>query len=304
MSRQYVYGGFWSIMAGRKKKQDILIGTLLLVVGSLLGGFLMGRGTAPEPSREEDVIVTESAHPDDAAKDYTAMNAVEASGEPTGSGKGYTQIVDIMDNMRHVVEERFVAANGRLALSEDGYAVIRKKYDSAGNTIKVSYFDEQDKPVMVEKLGYSSLAMTYDENNKKTSETYFDADGAAVIKAGQEYAGLRYTYDEAGNVTSESYYDAQVSPIIGPDGYHRAEYTYDEKKHVLTERYYGIENNLIVFKKGYAGADHRYDENGDNVRTAYYGADGKISENKDGTAIILRQYNEKHQVIQEEYRGG
>ena len=282
------------------KAFDLLMGIILVTAGALLGGFVIGRATAPvASSSNQEVIVTQSAHPDDAAKDYTAMKAAEASEEPTGSGKGYTQIVDVMDNMRHVVEERFVAANGRLALSEDGYAVIRKKYDSAGNTIRVSYFDEKDRPVVVESLGYSSMSMTYDENGKKTSETYFDANGGVVVKAGQEYAGLRYTYDEAGNVASQSYYDTQVNPIIGPDGYHRAEYTYDDQKRVLTERYFGTEDDLIVAGKGFAGADHKYDENGDDVRTAYYGVDGKISENKDGTAIVLKKYNEKHQVIRE-----
>ena len=189
------------------KTFDLIMGIVLVTAGALVGGVAIGRATAPVSTIDQEVIVTQSAHPDDAAKDYTAMKAAESSEEQTGSGKGYTQIVDVMDNMRHVVEERFVASNGRLALSEDGYAVIRKKYDSAGNTIKVSYFDEKDKPVMVEKLGYSSMAMTYDENGKKTSETYFDANGGVVVKAGQEYAGLRYTYDEAGNIASQSYYD-------------------------------------------------------------------------------------------------
>ena len=274
-----------------------LMGILMVSAAALIGGFLIGRETAPEPSPEDSMIVTESASPEDANRGFTALIAQEAPGP--GSGKEYTQIVDVMDNMRHVVEERFMAADGKLVPCEDGYAIVRKKYDSAGNNIEVSYYDQKDKPVMVESLGYSSVSMTYDEKGKKLVETYYDDRGGIVVKAGQDYARMRYTYDDAGNVASESYFDTDVREILGPDGFHRAEYTYDADKHVLTDRYYGTDGSLIVSKKGYAGADHAYDENGDETRTAYYGTDGKISENSSGVAIVLKKYNELHQVIEE-----
>ena len=119
-----------------------LMGILMVSAAALIGGFLIGRETAPEPSPEESMIVTESASPEDAYRGFTALIAQEEPGP--GSGKDYTQIVDVMDNMRHVVEERFLAADGKLVPCEDGYAIMRKEYDSLGKATVTSYFDSAD----------------------------------------------------------------------------------------------------------------------------------------------------------------
>ena len=144
-----------------KKTFEMIMGILLVTGGALLAGFVLGRETDPVQTApvvsasDQSVLVTESASPEDADQGKTAVIAQESA----GSGKEYTQIVDVLDNMRHVVEERFMAPDGRLVLCEDGYAILRKKYDSAGNTIEEAYYDQEDKPVMVERLGYSRIAM-------------------------------------------------------------------------------------------------------------------------------------------------
>ena len=144
----------------KKRTRDHLIGMVLLAGGGILGGFLAGRLTAPMPSPGGSVIVTESASPEDIALTSTAAGAWEKT-EPSsdsseegsdgekvaGSGKEYTQIVDIMDNMRHVVEERYMAPDGTLAMNENGYAVVRNEYDLDGNVTRSSYFDAGDRPV-------------------------------------------------------------------------------------------------------------------------------------------------------------
>jgi hypothetical protein len=55
--------------------------------------------------------------------------------------KPYTQITSIMDNARHVIEERYYASDGSIVANEDGYAIMRKSYDEKGN-LKFVYFKD------------------------------------------------------------------------------------------------------------------------------------------------------------------
>ena len=67
------------------------MGIIFVSGAALLGGFVLGRETAPAPSRDQNVLVTRSADPKGADQDYTAMIAEE----PAGPRKEYTQIVDV-----------------------------------------------------------------------------------------------------------------------------------------------------------------------------------------------------------------
>ena len=214
------------------------------LIAALVGGAI---GYAVKPvARTEDLIVTENVTDQINAANAAAGGAAAADAPV----KEYTQITDIMDNARHVVEERFYAPDGSIVACEDGYAIVRKDYDDKGNLVGTSYFDTADQPFFVEKLGYASMEMTYDDAGNKTGETYYDARGTVVTLENKNYAGIKYTYDENKNITSEEYFDTEGNPILSADGYHRSAYTWDEDKHRLTERYYDLDGNLVVMKKG------------------------------------------------------
>lgn len=70
---------------------------------ALLLGILIGRLSQPK-GKLDSVLVTESASAED-------------------SGKEYTQIVTIMDNAKHVVEERYYKPDGSPAVCETGYSL-------------------------------------------------------------------------------------------------------------------------------------------------------------------------------------
>ena len=198
------------------------------------------------------------------------------------AGKEYTQIVHILDNAKHVVEERYYKADGMPASCENGYSIMRKAYDEKGNLIKTSYYDTNDKPYFVEKLGYSFVEMSYDDNGHKIGELYFDAAGNGVTLEGKSFAGVQYEYDDQGNVLVAAYFDTGNNAVLSNEGYHKAVYTYDNEKHKLTERYYDTDDQLVVLPKGYAGIDHEYDEYGNDIRCVYYDADENIAPNRKG----------------------
>ena len=260
-------------------KKTLMIACSLV---ALLLGILIGRFSQPK-GKLDSVLVTESASAEDSSKEYT-------------------QIVTIMDNAKHVVEERYYRADGAPAVCEDGYSIMRKSYDANGNLVRTAYYDRNDKPYLVDKLGYSYVEMAYDESNHKTGETYYDTAGKVVTIDGKNYAGVQYEYDENGNVLSAAYFDTDGNAVLSGDGYHKAQYTYDKDKHKLTERYYDTEGKLMVIPKGYAGIDHEYDDYGNDSRCAYYNADGAIAANKDGTIVSVKAYDSRERVIREEFR--
>ena len=103
-----------------------------------------------------------------------------ASPQGVDAGKQYTQIVTYMDNMQHVIEQRYISADGRVVNNEKGFAIVRNAYNEYGYLTRTSYFDENDRPVFVQELGYSSVSITYDVSGNKIGETYYNADGRPV----------------------------------------------------------------------------------------------------------------------------
>ena len=152
-----------------KGKVSLMTTVAVGLAAAIIGG-VIGYSVKPV-AKTQDLIVTE-----DVSQVIAENNGISSAATATADtpGKTYTQITDIMDNARHVVEERFYASDGSIVACEDGYAIMRKDYDDKGNLVSTAYFDTADQPFFVEKLGYASMSMTYDEVNNKTGETYFD----------------------------------------------------------------------------------------------------------------------------------
>ena len=292
-----------------KRNKSIHFAALAMTI-ALLGSSLLGCSAAPDskaeslPGTENSVEASTASLPgtENSAEALTENVAAGTTAAAAESSKAYEQIIDIMDNSRHVVEEHFCSSDGTLVPCEDGYAIMRKEYDSLGNATVTSYFDSADKPILVERLGYASVAMTYDEAGNKTGETYYDTDGNVLSIEGKDYAEVHYTYDENKNIASEEFFDVEGKPILTSEGFHKGVYTWDGNKHRLTERYYDLDDKLVVTLRGYAGVDHEYDDNDNDIKCTYYDAAENIAENTAGTTIVKKTYNENKQVVKEEYR--
>lgn len=104
--------------------------------------------------------------------------------------KLYTNIQDLLDSDRHLLEERFLDASSKLVLNENGYAVEKDEYSDNGQQISRSYYDDQEEPALLAD-GYHTVKSTFDEEKHKLSDSYFDVDGNPVIIA-KGYASISY----------------------------------------------------------------------------------------------------------------
>jgi len=256
----------------------------IAIAAAVVGG-IIGYSVKPVASIDDMIVIEDVSGPIGGGNTSADTDIESVTYKP------YTQITSIMDNARHVIEERYFATDGSIVACEDGYAIMRKKYDKNGKLVSTAYFDTADRPYLVEKLGYSSISMVYDDAGNKVSETYYDTRGEVISLDKKNYAGVQYTYDENKNITSEEFFDTDGNPILCDRGYHKGQYTWDDKKHKLTERYYDTEDNLVVMKSGYAGVDHQYDDDGNDKKCIYYDVNGEIGANSDGTIIVKRTYN-------------
>ena len=95
-----------------------------------------------------------------------------------------------------VEEEGSYDENGALTTGKDGYALVRRTYDSSHQLLRESYYTAAQLPVMSVSKGYASLARSYYESGKVEREAYYDTKNALTIPAKKGYALIVYTYDE------------------------------------------------------------------------------------------------------------
>ena len=121
-----------------------LMTTVAVGLAAAIIGGVIGYSVKPV-AKTQDLVVTEDVSEVIAENNGTGSAGTALVDKPA---KTYTQITAIMDNARHVVEERFYASDGSIVACEDGYAIMRKDYDEKGNLVSTAYFDTADQPFL------------------------------------------------------------------------------------------------------------------------------------------------------------
>jgi hypothetical protein len=113
------------------------------------------------------------------------------------------------DERGNIKEESSLDGHGRLAL-ENGYAVVRRKFDSLGNKTEEAFFGVGNEPVLSTD-GYAAAKFTYDARARVTREAYFGVDGRPVLHR-NGYAVLERSFDAQGQ-PMETGYDTSGRPV-------------------------------------------------------------------------------------------
>lgn len=79
------------------------------------------------------------------------------------------------DERGNVVETWAVDNEGALINNEQGYSIMRIKFDKNGNRIRQSRFD-QNGSLVVDELGVAIWKFRYDKNNKMVYQGHFGVD--------------------------------------------------------------------------------------------------------------------------------
>ena len=186
--------------------------------------------------------------------------------------------------------------DGRPCPVKHGWVVCKQDYDSWGNLIEQSFWDEKDRPA-VDLMDIHRTEYTY-KSGCPIKVAYYGIDGE--LKAIQQgYAIVRMKYDHKGNQIEWACFNAQDQPCLDLSfGNHLNHRTFDDKGRVKDERYFGIDGQPIENKNGRYGETNEYDEYGNKSKVVFLGPDGKPRENKDGYAIVRMKYDHKGNRIE------
>ncbi|MCI9296017.1 MAG: hypothetical protein HFI10_01135 [Lachnospiraceae bacterium] len=255
----------------------------------------------------------------------------DTKGKPAVWKKGgYASYVDKYENARWT-EGRYYDKKGRLTQrADEGYAVLKNKYDEYGQRITQSYYDasEELKPVVSTKYHCAGFQFEYDEWGNKVYAGYLGVDGNLMVRRDLGYAQAVMEYDEEGigNKKREAYFDIFGKPAVDKEGgYSYYKNDYDEKGRLKSAEYYIIRNvrkqvdmayektegsvedgregidrareeGELVLRKdsGYARVEYDYDEWGQEERVFYTGTHGEsVISTEYSCAGFVYKYDER-----------
>ena len=93
--------------------------------------------------------------------DYKTEMYYNADGTPYFNKNGVCGVCKKTGRRGRIVEEYYYVGEGLRGRIIDGYAKVKRTYDTYGKVIIESYYDENDQPMMVELLGYARVKNHY-----------------------------------------------------------------------------------------------------------------------------------------------
>ena len=232
----------------------------------------------------------------------------ERGDKPTVNALNYHNRVSTYNGRNQVVEQRYYGTNGKLTTYEDDkFAIVTYQYDSRGNTICVSTFGTNEKPVCRNE-GYATHKSEYDAMGRVVRQTYFDVDGKPTDPkkmvpeglAGYDKWGnmcyiasadgngklinnpnlgcciIRTEYDSRGHVLATSYYDENDKPVKSTkQGYHKKQTTYTDTGKEETNSFFGVNDEPVNCPDSYHKEVYKYNEQDQQCEVTYWGTKGQ-----------------------------
>ena len=200
------------------------------------------------------------------------------------------------------LEQQFIGVKDRPVINKDlGYSHVVREADADGNITRISFFDQEDHPIMV-KEGYASVEREFNEIQQMTKESYFGRTGQAILRPGVGYASVEYTYDRQGLVSGERYYGTNGRPITLSSGVAGCDIVNLDEEVRLKEQWLDEDGNPAYnMEKGYARVERESDPHGNIVKVSFYDENDNLEAQREGYAVLTREYDAAGRKIRESY---
>ena len=216
-----------------------------------------------------------------------------ASTERTYEG-GYEMKQTRFDVLGHVTKS---------LASGDGVAVIKHEYDTSGNEIRESYFDEQDKP-MNNQEGIHEEASIYVKGNLLTQTLYFDQNGDPCVN-NDHINSTNYVRDQKGRIICQSNYGLTGKPLkTTSEQVYMLKYKYDQFGRETAETFWADTASPMAMWDGSYEVDTKYDEDGQETDDISIGIDGKPYKTDDGSSTMKLVYDADGRIIERQFLFG
>ncbi len=215
--------------------------------------------------------------------------------------KGVVKEVYERDFLGNIYKVSFIDAEDELTVSNYGYSIVKMKYDSWGNKIYESYYNEGGDSA-VSKNGFHSISNTYNIFGDAES-IYYMSDEMKLVKTSKGFSLIKIEYSNKGEELVVSFFGVDKNPIVMPDGYHCVKYKYDYLGNEISKSHYDLNKRPTIVKDGYFLVDSKYDEEGNRTSVSFLGADGNSVISKSGYALAKREYSDSGYVLSMSYYG-
>ena len=188
-------------------------------------------------------------------------------------------------------------ANGEIALSPEGYAIVAMSY--SGTSVTEKYYDADGNPAQAVG-GYYGRILTYGNKHRLEEIVYLDANWEKAACA-EGYARVRISYTSAGGVTQAGYYDEANHLMIVPSlGY--AQVKNDYRGTTLTKTtYLDAEKQPVDTPLGYAVMNQNVNRSNRVTGISFEHADGSPAVGPEGWAVMERELDKKNRETSRKY---
>jgi hypothetical protein len=236
---------------------------------------------------------------------------------------GYFRKTQEYNSQNKLALEAYWGVYGEAVVNEQGWAKALHFYDSRGNPVKSSYYDRNEKPVVLNNIGYHLVERKYNNKGNLLEQKYFDGK-ITPVAISQGYARVEYRYDRFGREIERLHYDingkeaydsingihkaktqynsygkkilvsyfSDAGPMLHQDGYHEIHYNYDDRGNQIETSFHGVKGEAVLNdSKEYSILRIKYDDHDNPVENRYFDVSGKPKANDIGCSIERFAYD-------------
>lgn len=131
---------------------------------------------------------------------------------------------------------------------QTGWSIRRSEYDSRGNLLAESFYNEKDEPLISPANKYFKAVCSYTREGKEREKSYYDTAGKPMLGA-DGYHKVLYEYNERAQTTKMTYLGTTGKPIDCKYGFHRVEWSYGPDNVMQYRKYFNASGKLLLTEK-------------------------------------------------------
>ena len=206
-----------------------------------------------------------------------------------------------------LIESSFHTSSGRLKNIELGFAIIRvKRYDDNirfAERMEVSYFDENNMPVISKENGIHKIKLEYDLSDNKISESYLDISDKPAADKATNMHGFRAYYDQDNHMIKQEFLGSNGQVSANANGVAGARLNFENGYMVKLVRTDSL-NRIIRASSigdGIAIINLEYDSNGNQIKRITSDETGKPIKDQEGVSMTVKKYSANNMLTSLEY---
>ncbi|HET6253410.1 MAG TPA: hypothetical protein VFE32_05025 [Puia sp.] len=187
-------------------------------------------------------------------------------------------------------DQNTIVRSNRLA---DSVAIIRRKYDEAGNETETTYFDPLEYPI-ANAEGVHKLEYEYSAAGMLSTIRRFRLDAQSTWGESKQYLSVNFERDDKGLVTGTRYATNTGIVIRDPeDGAFLTKTSYDAWGRIHAKSCWRTDSAKMACNFGYQEIVHRYNDDGQVAETDYNDSTGNPYAGPLGYSRMITRYNEQ-----------